>query len=290
MVMCSPPFFFILPSLSLSGIFFLPPSGRRPPPHSHSSSRALRWRRRRPSVPSSSLVPRSPMAVAEACAASMAAGSVTRPHTHSRRHRLVCLHAAAITARFRGSQCLHAASRRRSPSSHASPRTQIATPSPPTANPTANRAAFPRDAASHRYPRGLPSPRRLSSPSPSPATSLRLRLARRPRRADALHAAVAHEARSSPCAADSSVPSSAAGAPLLSSRLLPPSTLAERKAVPLASPSPYPTRARRASLPHLKLGPLAPPVPHSTPPPARDPTARRFRDRGASKLLHRTTW
>ena len=31
---------------------------------------------------------------------------------------------------------------------------------------------------------------------------------------------------------------SAAGAPLLSSRLLPPSTLAERKAVPLASPSP----------------------------------------------------
>ncbi|XP_039854307.1 serine/arginine repetitive matrix protein 1-like isoform X3 [Panicum virgatum] len=215
----------------------------------------------------------------------MAAGSVTRPHTHSRRHRLVCLHAAAITARFRGSQCLHAASRRRSPSSHASSRTQIATPSPPTAN----RAAFPRDAASHRYPRGLPSPRRLSSPSPSPATSLRLRLARRPRRADALHAAVAHEARSSPCAADSSVPSSAAGAPLLSSRLLPPSTLAERKAVPLASPSPYPTRARRASLPHLKLGPLAPPVRHSTPPPARDPTARRFRDRGASKLLHRTT-
>ena len=216
----------------------------------------------------------------------MAAGSVTRPHTHSRRHRLVCLHAAAITARFRGSQCLHATSRRRSPSSHASPRTQIATPSPPTAN----RAAFPRDAASHRYPRGLPSPRRLSSPSPSPATSLRLRLARRPRRADALHAAVAHEARSSPCAADSSVPSSAAGAPLLSSRLLPPSTLAERKAVPLASPSPYPTRACRASLPHLKLGPLAPPVRHSTLPPARDPTARRFRDRGASKLLHRTTW
>ena len=164
----------------------------------------------------------------------MAAGSVTRPHTHSRRHRLVCLHAAAITARFRGSQCLRATHRQRSPSSHASPRTQIATPSPPTAN----RAAFPRDAASHRYPRGLPSPRRLSSPSPSPATSLRLRLARRPRRADALHAAVAHEARSSPCAADSSVPSSAAGAPLLSSRLLPPSTLAERKAVPLASPSP----------------------------------------------------
>ncbi|KAG2565394.1 uncharacterized protein LOC120682387 isoform X2 [Panicum virgatum] len=79
------------------------------------------------------------------------------------------------------------------------------------------------------------------------------------------------------------------GAPLLSSRLLPPSTLAERKAVPLASPSPYPTRARRASLPHLKLGPFAPPVRHSTPPPARDPTARRFRDRGASKLLHRTT-
>ena len=150
-------------------------------------------------------------------------------------------------------------------------------PSAPTANPTANRATFPRDAASHRYPRGLPSPRRLSSPSPSPVTSLRLRLARRPRRADALHAAVAHEARSSPCAADSSVPSSAAGAPLLSSRLLPPSTLAERKAVPLASPSPYPTRARRASLPHLKLGPLAPPVRHSTPPPARDPTARRFR-------------
>jgi len=48
---------------------------------------------------------------------------------------------------------------------------------------------------------------------------------------------------------------SAAGAPLLSSRLL-----------------------------------LAPPVRHSTLPPARDPTARRFRDRGASKLLHRTTW
>ncbi|XP_039854315.1 serine/arginine repetitive matrix protein 1-like isoform X10 [Panicum virgatum] len=177
----------------------------------------------------------------------MAAGSVTRPHTHSRRHRLVCLHAAAITARFRGSQCLHAASRRRSPSSHASSRTQIATPSPPTAN----RAAFPRDAASHRYPRGLPSPRRLSSPSPSPATSLRLRLARRPRRADALHAAVAHEARSSPCAADSSVPSSAAGAPLLSSRLLPPSTLAERKAVPLASPheTPRPDASETAAPP-----------------------------------------
>ena len=52
--MCSPRIFFHS---------HLPPSWRRPPPHSP-SSRALPWRRRRPSAPSSSLVPRPPMAAA----------------------------------------------------------------------------------------------------------------------------------------------------------------------------------------------------------------------------------
>ncbi|KAG2628297.1 hypothetical protein PVAP13_3KG378500 [Panicum virgatum] len=90
--------------------------------------------------------------------------------------------------------------------------------------------------------------------------------------AAALHAAAAHEAtppslsaRSSPCATHSSAPSSAAGAPLLSSSLVPPSTPAERKAVPLAH-----------HLPPTRCG-LPPPTEARTPSRLPPATRRRLR-------------